>query len=219
MKKKTLNTSFYPILSMVIEIKITPRRIERTIFLLIIAFLLVALYYYGYDNTGLPSIVGDTETIELSEGEEETEQTTEETDETVSETVVEPEPEEIVATTSSGATDGKITVSIGKISQDLEGEKRIIKNFQMSVTNGKEEHLSGLKVDIIEYDKDDIGQAYAKAFKPSNKDISIAPIPSGGTSSNVYLLSPLATIFGKGQLKFVVKHKGNTLEEITKSVD
>ncbi|MDP7115995.1 MAG: hypothetical protein QF632_05070 [Candidatus Woesearchaeota archaeon] len=202
---------------MTLEIKLTPRKLERIVLLAIIIILLGALYYYGYDQC---NAFGNTPASENETSSGETTDTEEESDDTTEDSTPASDPETTPApqaSSSSGTLDGKLAISIADFDVDPVDDSYDIKKVKISVRNGKESHLSGLSVDITKYDKVDIGSEWEATMQPNVKDLKISAIPSGGSISNTYSIS-IPAVHGKGKLKFVFKQNNKKLEEINKNV-
>jgi len=201
---------------MAIEIKITPRRIERVILLLIIFVLLGALYHYGYNSDCTPGLALEeaTATNEVAE--------VKETEATVEEEIVEKEPEpEIEPTTSSGNLNGKITMTVSSLDVDKEGDLWIIDDFDISVSNGKDETQNNIVLNFYRpYTKDE--KEFAGAFKPLNSNpITLPPIISGGTYTNSFRLSIPMKMYSNEDhtVKFEILQGSKSLVKIEKTVN
>tara|TARA_Y100000310_G_scaffold91953_1_gene89490 strand:+ start:7574 stop:8209 length:636 start_codon:yes stop_codon:yes gene_type:complete len=203
-------------LNMAIEIKITPRKIERTILIIIILVLLGALYQYGYKTSVCETPSETTEEV-VPEAEPETEAT-------VEEEVVEPTPEPVVAaptpSTTSGNLDGKVKLTVSSLDVDKEGDIWIIDDFNVRIANGKDGTISNLKLNFYKpYNKDEI--EFAQAFKPLNSNpISIPPIISAGSYSNSFRLTIPMKMYTNEEhtVKFEIIQEGKVMATVKKTV-
>jgi hypothetical protein len=200
-----------------IEIKITPRKIERWTYILIILLLLGALYYYGFRgcDCAQPSIATEGEEIDaIPEVQEDTE---------VVEKVVKPTPAPKPVDTS-GIYDGKIRTSVKNIDFSSSGDADTwrVDEIVVSVTNGKETTQTGIQVDIYKYGPEDDPEI-RKVFKPLNhpKSIDIGPVIAGGTVSRKLSLTNPALLYDKGKtydFKIVFKQNSDIIGTVTKKV-
>ncbi len=186
---------------MAIEIKITPRKVERAVLIAIIILLVGYIYYYSPQCENAPAVtppkVVDNATAPKD---------------TVKEESVKPAP---APSTTTGLTDSKITMEIPKLDAVKDGERYNISSFSLLVRNGKTAHLTGVTLDLTKYEKVDIEEGVT--LKP-HVNIKIGTIPSGGSASNTFRLTPSLKLYGTGKLKFELKQGATVLATVTKDI-
>jgi len=205
---------------MVVTIRVTPRTIERVVFLLIVFVFMSSTIYYSYtcDNC--------QETEEETAAAETTEETTEEETTTAETTTTEETAETETATTTqetetTGSTSYKdVEITIGplryRIKESNVYKKAVIENMAFVVKNKMSKDIENMKIEVYFWDS-----SSSEGFKTHPKDTLTFPTIKAGTTSTKSFDVENINLYNfdlTKNFKFIFTEGNDTIKTVSKTL-